>query len=369
MFAYCLNNPVNMADYTGNWPEWVTKAGGILLGAAAGALVVVAVVALAPAAVCATTTSLIAYGFSAAAAETVAEIGVAVVAADVTVYAMDTGYSAVTGESPVLEAMGYDYEAYELWQLASSAGIYGLGYMAGAGAQLGVCFVEGTLISTDEGQLPIEEIRPGDLVWAWNEETGEVALKPVIETYINECNELIHLSVNGEVITCTPNHPFYVPQKGWTEAVHLRAGDILVLLNGEYVVLEKVQHELLEAPVTVYNFQVEDYHTYYVGESSVRVHNASCLGADTGSILSGKKLTNQTGKVQNYVSPLQGNSAAMSDFYSMNPINVRTYSNGTIVGELSNGCIINIHPSTSLNGVPTVEIYNPSSGQSIKIRY
>jgi len=39
------------------------------------------------------------------------------------------------------------------------------------------------------------------------------------------------------------------------------------------VVVEKVQHEILEAPVTVYNFQVEDYHTYYVA-NGVLVHNS-----------------------------------------------------------------------------------------------
>lgn len=49
---------------------------------------------------------------------------------------------------------------------------------------------------------------------------------------------------------------------------------MLVLVNGEYVVLEKVQHEILESPITVYNFQVEDDHTYYVGESGVLVHNS-----------------------------------------------------------------------------------------------
>ena len=47
----------------------------------------------------------------------------------------------------------------------------------------------------------------------------------------------------------------------------------MVLVNGEYVVVEWVQHELLESPVKVYNFQVEDYHTYYVSESGVLVHN------------------------------------------------------------------------------------------------
>lgn len=54
----------------------------------------------------------------------------------------------------------------------------------------------------------------------------------------------------------------------------MRAGDILVLVNGEYVVVEKIQHELLESPVKVYNFQVEDYHTYYVSDNGVLVHNS-----------------------------------------------------------------------------------------------
>ena len=47
------------------------------------------------------------------------------------------------------------------------------------------------------------------------------------------------------------------------------------LLNGEYVIIEQVQHELLETPVTVYNFEVEDFHTYYVGDG-VLVHNRGC---------------------------------------------------------------------------------------------
>ena len=92
-------------------------------------------------------------------------------------------------------------------------------------------------------------------------------MKRVVETYVNETDELTHVFVDGEEIIATPSHPFYCPTKGWTDASHLRAGDILVLVNGEYVVVEKVQHELLERPVKVYNFQVEDYHTYYVASA------------------------------------------------------------------------------------------------------
>lgn len=137
---------------------------------------------------------------------------------------------------------------------------------------MGACFIAGTPVATEDGNQPIETIRAGDCVWAWNEETGEVALKQVVETYINETDELIHLTINGEEIVTTPTHPFYVPQKGWTSAAQLRAGDVLVLLNGEYAVLEQIQHELLESPIQVYNFQVEDFHTYYVGDTGVLVH-------------------------------------------------------------------------------------------------
>ena len=146
------------------------------------------------------------------------------------------------------------------------------GAISGA-ATSGACFIAGTLVQAENGEKPIEEIEVGDYVWAYDEYTKDTALKQVVETYINETDELMHIFVSGEEIICTPSHPFYSPVKGWTDAVHLRAGDILVLVNGEYVVVEKVQHELLESPVKVYNFQVEDYHTYYVAESGVLVHN------------------------------------------------------------------------------------------------
>ena len=97
--------------------------------------------------------------------------------------------------------------------------------------------------------------------------------KEIVQTFENETEELVHISVADDEIVTTPKHPFYVPHKGWTSAIDLRAGDILVLSNGEYVIVEKVQHEILESPVKVYNFEVRDFHTYYVGENSVLVHN------------------------------------------------------------------------------------------------
>lgn len=38
--------------------------------------------------------------------------------------------------------------------------------------------------------------------------------------------------------------------------------------------IENHSVELTDEPTTVYNFQVEDFHTYHVGENCVLVHNA-----------------------------------------------------------------------------------------------
>ncbi len=53
------------------------------------------------------------------------------------------------------------------------------------------------------------------------------------------------------------------------------------------MILEKVQYEILESPVKVYNFEVEDFHTYFVGEEGVWVHNI--CGAKTSSNTLGKQ--------------------------------------------------------------------------------
>ena len=114
----------------------------------------------------------------------------------------------------------------------------------------------GTKIRTAEGLIPIEMVQPGDKVWAQDEKTGHVALKEVVRAFRNETSELVKIQLSGEQTTTTPEHPFYAPTKGWTEAIHLRAGDKLFNHNGELMVIEQVQHEILEAPpVVVYNFE------------------------------------------------------------------------------------------------------------------
>jgi len=71
------------------------------------------------------------------------------------------------------------------------------------------------------------------------------------------------------------NHPFYVQGRGFIEAGHLLVGDKLVSVNGDDLTIEDYNIELTEESVPVYNFQVEDFHTYHVGTNGVLVHNAT----------------------------------------------------------------------------------------------
>ena len=58
-------------------------------------------------------------------------------------------------------------------------------------------------------------------------------MKRVVCLFRNEKYELVHLQVNGETITTTVGHPFFVQGKGWVTAKELVVGDKLELLNGE----------------------------------------------------------------------------------------------------------------------------------------
>ena len=79
----------------------------------------------------------------------------------------------------------------------------------------------------------------------------------------------MHLTINGEEIVTTDNHPFYVQGRGFIDAGNLLVGDKLISVNGEDLLIEDYRIELTEESVSVYNFQVEDYHTYFVGECTV----------------------------------------------------------------------------------------------------
>ena len=60
---------------------------------------------------------------------------------------------------------------------------------------------------------------------------------------------------------------------GFVQAGCLQEGYELVCLDGGKETITGIRVEWPEEPVEVYNFEVADYHTYYVGDGDVLVHN------------------------------------------------------------------------------------------------
>lgn len=133
------------------------------------------------------------------------------------------------------------------------------------------CFVEGTLITTDRGQVPIEDIKVGDKVLSKNESTGEVTYKNVTQLFQHETEQTIKIHINDEIIETTTEHRFWVKDRGWVIAGDLKAGDILVTSKDGSIPISKV--EVINNKKRVYNFEVEDFHTYFVSKYDIWVHN------------------------------------------------------------------------------------------------
>lgn len=148
-------------------------------------------------------------------------------------------------------------------------------FFAGAASAM-TSFVAGTMVLTASGVVAIENIKAGDWVISTNLQTAE---KEVVETYVRESALLTHIWIDGKETKVTPDHPYWVHQKGWVNAGELVAGDQLRKPDGELVSIQKIEIEKMDVPATVYNFQVEGFHTYYAGSICVLVHNAEYQNA------------------------------------------------------------------------------------------
>lgn len=192
-------------------------------------------------------------------------------------------------------------------------------------------FVAGTLVHTKEGLVPIEKIRVGDWLFSKPETVeDEKTYKRVVNTFVHHDREIarIDYKLDGDPnrrypIISTWDHPFWVKDEGWTAALRLHGPWLsehkLELIDGSYVIVDEnrvvyrtkklgigwygnihngngverdfINNKLIDndalidleiaesdAPylmTTVYNFEVEDFHTYYVGKHGVWVHNGA----------------------------------------------------------------------------------------------
>ncbi len=160
------------------------------------------------------------------------------------------------------------------------------------------CFPAGTPVATEHGLKPIETIQTGENVWAYNFKSSRWELHPVVEPLQHDyTGDLVTITVNGEEIEATGNHPFWViegdkldsrpepehvpsvqPDNAatpgrWVDGRDLRVGDVLLLRASKPGRTEGVS--IRTDALRVHNLHVAKLHTFAVGTGQALVHNRS----------------------------------------------------------------------------------------------
>ena len=171
-------------------------------------------------------------------------------------------------------------------------GLENLAYAAGSfSTMLKSCFVAGTPLLTPDGSKAIEQFQAGDLILTRdeNDPAAPVVARRVLQTFVR-VSPVLNLHVRGRIIGTTAEHPFWVVGKGWLPAAELRIGDVLVSHDGWEHPIGGIADS--GQVLTVYNLEVEEGHTYFVGREewgwSIWAHNAKKYGG-SGNNKSGFK--------------------------------------------------------------------------------
>ena len=142
-----------------------------------------------------------------------------------------------------------------------------------AGNAYNACsFSADTLVMTEDGLVPISEVPVGTLVLSYNEITGEIGYYPVVATWAHLDPVVVYLTIDGEIISTTPEHPFYTDEGVWVTAAELQIGDEIHDADWNTGTVEKIQFTASQQ--LMYNFTVETAHTYFVGDGKWLVHNS-----------------------------------------------------------------------------------------------
>ena len=143
-------------------------------------------------------------------------------------------------------------------------------------------FSADTLVMTASGSKPISELVIGDIVLAYNEATRQIEPHEITDTISHIDPEIVLLTIDGELLETTDEHPFYVMDSApwlsvgqtagrWVDAGELSIGNNIWRADGSTGEVESV--EVAAVQQRMYNLTVDTAHTFFVGQGQWLVHN------------------------------------------------------------------------------------------------
>lgn len=135
------------------------------------------------------------------------------------------------------------------------------------------CFDSLTLVLIDSGYMAIDKIDIGQRVWSWDEKKHIKELRLVTDVFHHQRDTLYQVGIGNEIINVTSDHPIYSNGR-WTSIKNLHIGEYVELFSGEKAEVESIEFRI--GDFKVYNFTVDEFHTYFVSRNSLLVHNGTC---------------------------------------------------------------------------------------------
>ena len=135
------------------------------------------------------------------------------------------------------------------------------------------CFGAGTPVMTRTGARPIEDLRVGDQVLAQSPSDGELYFRPILAVFHNKPTATLRVEFEGETIVATGIHRFWKSGQGWAMARDLRPGDRVRTLGGDAEVKAVDRDDVRP----VFNLEVADGHSFFVGTRRALVHDNSLV--------------------------------------------------------------------------------------------
>ena len=125
----------------------------------------------------------------------------------------------------------------------------------------GGCFPDGTLIDAPDGRVPIEELSPGDRVYAFSRHGSRVVT--TVQGILAMRSRLLFVPTDRGTLRTTSEHPVQLARGGFVQAGALTVGDAIRHWDGRHVDMAVVQRlTVSNEEVVVFNLQVDTPHTF-----------------------------------------------------------------------------------------------------------
>ncbi|NCN64612.1 MAG: hypothetical protein COV98_00500 [Candidatus Altarchaeum sp. CG12_big_fil_rev_8_21_14_0_65_33_22] len=192
------------------------------------------------------------------------------------------------------------------------------------------CLTADALIITEKGLRKITEIKKGDKIYSFDQNTHKMLLKECLGVYDNGEKQVFSVETLHHTLKATGNHPFLVVQhngKGkestliWKNVEHLKAGNDVVVLkkfnegksfefskidSNEYFGDEKIREIKYLGVEPTYDLQVDESHNfiangYVVHNTGIQQSGATPKFASTSTTPVGKAIPGNLQRKKNMV--------------------------------------------------------------------